>query len=321
MTCPLRAVRYAALGVALLVSGFTAERLADLRRGDEPAANPHVQAVASPEVVPGSDASLHPAARLVSLGGRLPMGHVQGPVSSPFGWRRHPVSGRVRHHNGVDLAVPAGTAVWTVAPGRVRAIGRRRGYGLVVELDHAAGLGRRPVRTLYAHLSAVDATLRPGSRVAQGQAIGASGGRPGRDGVSTGAHLHFEVLTPSGAPLDPGHVVRLLDAVRPADGAPRPFAPRVAILSGHERGEPVEASPAARDTVDIWPAAAPGLPQAEQLPDLVLPDYPYGGMVALPTTLLIDRDGLARYRLRGLTSQEQLRPLLQDPLAETPSTI
>ena len=46
---------------------------------------------------------------------------------------------------------------------------------------------------------------------------------------------------------------------------------------------------------------------------------PYGGSVALPTTLLIDRDGVVRYRLRGLTSQEQLRPLLQGLLAEAPS--
>ena len=46
---------------------------------------------------------------------------------------------------------------------------------------------------------------------------------------------------------------------------------------------------------------------------------PYGGSVALPTTLLLDRDGVVRYRLRGLTSQEQLRPLLQGLLAEAPS--
>lgn len=47
---------------------------------------------------------------------------------------------------------------------------------------------------------------------------------------------------------------------------------------------------------------------------------PYGGLVALPTTILVDRDGVARYRLRGLTSETQLRPLLESLLAERPST-
>ena len=274
----LRSLRYAALGVGLLVSGFTAEHLADLRRSGDLAADDVVAKQASGEGptkgVPDSDAARLPATRPVSLGARLPMGPVQGPVSSPFGWRRHPVSGRVRHHDGVDLAVPTGTAVWTVAPGRVRAVGRRPGYGLVVEIDHAAGLGHRPVRTLYAHLSAVDATLQPGSHVARGQAIAASGGTPGRDGVSTGAHLHFEVLDASGEPLDPGHVVRLLDSVGPSDHAPRLFASRHVSSRApatSDLGAPVDAP---RDTVDIWPVAAPDLPRAERLPELVLPAYP-----------------------------------------------
>ena len=277
---PFRPLRTAALVLGLLVSGFTAERLADLRESDDPAADTRGE-VDIADAVPAATtlpvAARRQSERPVSLGARLPMGPVQGPVSSPFGWRRHPVSSQVRHHDGVDLAVPAGTAVWTVAPGRVRAVGRRGGYGLVVEIDHATGL-RRPVRTLYAHLSAVDATLRPGSRVALGQAIAASGGTPGRDGVSTGAHLHFEILDSSGEPLDPGRFVRLLDTVRASDRAPQlasqRFAPRAAALAAPRAGQPAEASHAPRDTVDIWPAAAPDLPRAERLPEVVLPSYP-----------------------------------------------
>ena len=276
-----RPLRTAALVLGLLVSGFTAERLADLRQSDDPTADTHGEvdiADAVPAATTVPVAARRQPGRPVSLGARLPMGPVQGPVSSPFGWRRHPVSGQVRHHDGVDLAVPTGTAVWTVAPGRVRAVGRRGGYGLVVEIDHPAGLGRRPVRTLYAHLSAIDSALQPGSWVARGQAIAASGGTPGRDGVSTGAHLHFEVLDASGTPLDPGRFVRLLDTVRASDRAPQlasqPFAPRAAALAASRAGQPAEAPHAPRDTVDIWPVAAPDLPRAERLPEVVLPSYP-----------------------------------------------
>ena len=126
-----------------------------------------------------------------------------GPVSSPFGWRRHPVSGRIRHHDGVDFAVPLGSVVRAAAPGAVHVVGRRSGYGLVVEVEHRSASGTPPVRTLYAHLSSSDRRVRPGSRVRAGQPIGASGGVPGRDGVSTGPHLHFEVRDARGRPLDP----------------------------------------------------------------------------------------------------------------------
>ena len=131
-----------------------------------------------------------------------------GPVSSPFGWRRHPVTGRTRHHDGVDLAVPPGSTVRSVASGVVRSVGRRSGYGLVVEIDHAGAPGSPQHRTLYAHLSSTDRRLRPGIRVGRGQPVGASGGVPGRDGLSTGPHLHFEVRDASGRPLDPGVLLR-----------------------------------------------------------------------------------------------------------------
>lgn len=130
-----------------------------------------------------------------------PVSPVSGRVSSPFGWRQHPISGCYRHHDGIDVAVPLGTAVRSVSPGVVRHVGRRSGYGLVVEVDHA---GR--YLTWYAHLSA--SSMIAGMLVHAGQVIGASGGVPGRDGTSTGPHLHFEVRDPSGHALNPAAVLR-----------------------------------------------------------------------------------------------------------------
>lgn len=258
MTTPLR---LGTVVIGLLVSGVPAAHLASPER-------------VAPQVPVAPDAPSASGAA-VALGPRLPMGPVQGPVSSPFGPRLHPVSGRVRHHDGVDLAVPAGTAVWTVAPGVVRAIGRRQGYGLVVEIDHPTGLGSAdgggPVRTRYAHLASVDPALRPGARVGRGVALGASGGVPGRDGVSTGAHLHFEVHDTQGRPLDPARFVRLPEASSTGPRWTGP-APR-ASGSGRPRPPDLELlAPAAAHPEANGPEAAP------HLPPLVLPDYP-----SLPT--------------------------------------
>ena len=262
MTTPLR---LAAVVAVLLASGFTAERLASQDRpvAPPPEASPVSLAAPTPE-------PLAPEAS-PALSARLPMGPVQGPVSSPFGPRVHPVSGRVHHHDGVDLAVPEGTAVWTVAPGTVRSVGPRPGYGLVVEIDHPGGIGPagqgEPVRTRYAHLASVDADLRPGLRVARGVALGASGGRPGRDGVSTGAHLHFEVRDADGRPLDPAQFVRLPEAASPAPRWTGPATP------AEDAGSPVPQTP------DVPAPAADPVPDSldaddDGLPELVLPDYP-----------------------------------------------
>ena len=268
MTTPLR---LAAVVAVLLVSGFTAERLASQ---DRSAAPPPVALAAAPIAVVADSVRSLPETELVasvSPSARLPMGPVQGPVSSPFGPRVHPVSGRVRHHDGVDLAVPEGTAVWTVAPGTVHSVGRRPGYGLVVEIDHPGGIGPAgqgvPVRARYAHLASVDADLRPGLRVARGVALGASGGRPGRDGVSTGAHLHFEVRDADGQPLDPARFVRLPKAASTAPRWTGPAAPAENPSSAVPQ-TPDRPAPAADPVPDSLDADDDGLPE------LVLPDYP-----------------------------------------------
>jgi len=105
-------------------------------------------------------------------------------VSSGFNLaRRHPVLNMIRAHKGVDYAAPTGTPVRAAGDGRVAFIGRRGGYGNLVELDHARG-----VSTAYGHLSRFARGVREGMRVSQGQLIG----YVGMTGLASGPHLHYE---------------------------------------------------------------------------------------------------------------------------------
>lgn len=123
---------------------------------------------------------------------------VRGPISSPFGLRVHPVSGRRSVHRGVDLAVPVGTPVRATGAGRVVAAGVRSGYGLIIEVGHAGAA----VSTLYAHLDAVPTGVEVGAVVRRGTVVGWSGGVGPRAGASTGPHVHYEVRN-GGVALDP----------------------------------------------------------------------------------------------------------------------
>jgi murein DD-endopeptidase MepM/ murein hydrolase activator NlpD len=129
-------------------------------------------------------------------------------LSSVFGRRTHPVYGNVRMHTGVDFAAASGTPVKATAPGRVSFIGRRGGYGRVVEIAHGSD-----TLTRYAHLSEVPDTLEQGQRVMAGDMIG----RVGATGTATGPNLHYEVLV-DGRPTDPLSDDRLAEAAeRDAD--------------------------------------------------------------------------------------------------------
>ena len=126
----------------------------------------------------------------------LPVGvPVAGRVSSPFGFRRHPVLGGRRHHDGTDFAVPLRTPVRVTADGRVVSAGHRSGYGLAVEVAHRDPAGLE-TRTLYAHLSG--AVARAGQTVRRGEVVGLSGGVGPGAGLSTGPHLHYEVRASAG---------------------------------------------------------------------------------------------------------------------------
>ena len=108
---------------------------------------------------------------------------VLGRVTSSFGVRRHPLLGFLRMHKGMDIAAPHGTPVRAMMDGVVSAAGRAGGYGNLIKLGHPNGYG-----SMYGHLSRI--AMRPGERVSRGEVIG----YVGSTGLSTGPHLHFEVL-------------------------------------------------------------------------------------------------------------------------------
>ncbi|MDO4776941.1 MAG: peptidoglycan DD-metalloendopeptidase family protein [Cardiobacteriaceae bacterium] len=105
--------------------------------------------------------------------------------------RRHPITGRVQPHTGVDLKAAYGAPVHSTGKGTVTFAGWQRGYGWLVIIEHDNGY-----ETRYAHLSAIDA--KAGQSVARGTPIG----KVGNSGASTGTHLHFEVRV-HGTPYDP----------------------------------------------------------------------------------------------------------------------
>jgi murein DD-endopeptidase MepM/ murein hydrolase activator NlpD len=121
-------------------------------------------------------------------------------VTSPYGWRIHPVFGDRRFHKGVDYGAPTGTPVLAAADGTVGDVGWRGNYGRYIRVDHGTGLA-----TAYAHLSRFAKGLAAGQHVRQGQVIG----YVGQTGVATGPHLYYEVIV-GGKRVDP---LNLPDAV------------------------------------------------------------------------------------------------------------
>ncbi|MBR6771388.1 MAG: M23 family metallopeptidase [Lachnospiraceae bacterium] len=106
-----------------------------------------------------------------------------GRLSSGFGRRRRPTRGASTYHKGIDWATPVGTAVMASSSGTVVRAGWGSGYGYVIYIDH--GDGRQ---TRYGHLSKI--LVSPGQKVTQGQKIALSG----NTGISSGPHIHFEIL-------------------------------------------------------------------------------------------------------------------------------
>ncbi len=111
---------------------------------------------------------------------------LRGPITSPFGYRIHPIFKTRIFHSGIDIGVPMGTPVKASNAGKVIYVGWYGGYGKVVIIDHGQYNGKA-ISTLYAHLSSYNVSV--GQKVSQGQKIG----NAGSTGYSTGPHLHFEV--------------------------------------------------------------------------------------------------------------------------------
>ena len=112
-------------------------------------------------------------------------------ITSSYGGRRDPFTGRWASHNGIDLVQPAGTPIHATGPGTVVLTGWHGGYGWMVEIDHGMG-----VRTRYAHMQSILA--EKGQKVDPGTKIGLVGS----SGRSSGPHLHYEILI-DGKAVDP----------------------------------------------------------------------------------------------------------------------
>jgi murein DD-endopeptidase MepM/ murein hydrolase activator NlpD len=108
-----------------------------------------------------------------------------GMMTSPFGWRTHPLLHISELHTGVDWGAPFGTPIFAAGNGDIEEIGLKGGYGKYVRIRHPNGY-----ETAYGHMTAFARGLDVGSHVRQGQIIGFVGS----SGLSTGSHVHFEIM-------------------------------------------------------------------------------------------------------------------------------
>ena len=126
---------------------------------------------------------------------------IQGRITSPFGYRTHPIFGSRTFHSGVDIGGPNYGAIHASNSGKVIFSGWYGGYGKVVIIEHGIVNGK-PISTLYAHMSTIK--VSNGQQVSKGQVVGYEG----TTGYSTGPHCHFEVRV-NGKPNNPGSYVAL----------------------------------------------------------------------------------------------------------------
>ena len=120
---------------------------------------------------------------------------IQGKITSPFGWRTHPIFNSRSFHSGIDIGGPNYGEIRASNTGKVIYCGWYGGYGKVVILEHGIVNGK-PITTLYAHMSSIK--VANGQKVTKGQVLGYEG----TTGYSTGPHCHFEVRV-NGQPNNP----------------------------------------------------------------------------------------------------------------------
>ena len=114
-------------------------------------------------------------------------------MRSGFGARHHPILGYTKMHTGVDWAAPMGTPIYSAGNGEIEKAAWESGYGKYIRIKHANGY-----ETAYGHMTAFARGMEPGVKVRQGQLIGFVGST----GLSTGAHVHYEILV-NGRFVDP----------------------------------------------------------------------------------------------------------------------
>ena len=159
-------------------------------------------------------------------------------ISSSFGFRRHPIAGYRKMHQGMDFAAGTGTPVIAPADGVVVEARRWGGYGNWLRIRHSNGL-----ESGYGHLSRYASGMRPGQRVSQGQVVA----YVGSTGASTGPHLHYEIwrggqrINPAGVRTTEGTILAgadlaafkaekaRIDRIRAAGGERRPVVQRAEV--------------------------------------------------------------------------------------------
>ena len=133
--------------------------------------------------------------RMAAMPAIMPIEKNKCKVVSGFGYRYHPILRYRRLHSGIDMTAPVGTPVYATGDGVVRVAGRSSqgysGYGVVALVDHGYGF-----QTLYAHMQSVK--VHVGQKVKRGEQIGTVGS----SGMSSGNHLHYEVIQ-NGNKVDP----------------------------------------------------------------------------------------------------------------------
>ncbi|PLX91257.1 MAG: hypothetical protein C0620_11845 [Desulfuromonas sp.] len=146
--------------------------------GQEGSGGPYIEADSG-----NLDDALFYSGELLKLADQVPLGcPTEGYLSSSFGRRRDPFNGHMAFHSGIDIAHFTGTKVYATASGTVVSCGVVSGYGKMVKIKHGDRFS-----TVYGHLQKI--YLKPGTKVARGDAIGTMG----NTGRSTGPHLHYEI--------------------------------------------------------------------------------------------------------------------------------
>lgn len=128
---------------------------------------------------------------------------VIGKLSSKFGMRQHPIRHKKIFHKGIDIALPVFSRVVVTASGKIKETGYKRDYGKYVVVDHGHGWN-----TLYAHLQS--SSMHRGDFVKRREMIG----RVGQTGLTTGPHLHYEVIY-LGKPQNPLYFTTKAESAQP----------------------------------------------------------------------------------------------------------
>jgi murein DD-endopeptidase MepM/ murein hydrolase activator NlpD len=167
------------------------QRAAAREAARQAAAADAARAAASPDAPPDAADAATALDDLPASAGQLLFPVPGAPITSPFGYRIHPIYGDARLHTGIDIGASSGSPIRAAADGVVASAGSLGGYGNATVVEHGGDLA-----TLYGHQSSILVSV--GDRVTAGETIG----RVGCTGACTGPHLHFETRV-GGEPVDP----------------------------------------------------------------------------------------------------------------------